>query len=124
MSKMSDIHAAASEIDTTDAEAVQALADSLAAERYAPDVARYADTVARIIERRSSILYDGARVIADEISTTRFSDRIAIYADAVRRAIESMDADACYSCGDTFGRYVSGGAEHCEQCHAAQSDPA
>ncbi len=124
MSKMSNIHAAASEIDTTDADAVRQLADDLAAEHYAPDVARYADTVAHIIARRSSILYDGALVIADEISTTRFADRIAIHADAVRRVIESMDADACYACGDTFGRYVSGGAEHCGQCHAAQSDPA
>lgn len=50
MSKMSDIHAAASEIDTTDADAVQALADSIAAERYAAEIAAYADVVRRIIE--------------------------------------------------------------------------
>ena len=50
MSRMSDIHAAASEIDTTDADAVQALADSLAAERYAADIATYADAVVRVIE--------------------------------------------------------------------------
>lgn len=50
MSRMSDIHAAASEIDTTDADAVQALADSLAAERYAADIAAYADAVRRVLE--------------------------------------------------------------------------
>lgn len=50
MSRMSDIHAAASEIDTTDADAVQALADALAAERYAADIAAYADAVRRVIE--------------------------------------------------------------------------
>ena len=50
MSRMSDIHAAASAIDTTDADAVRQLADELAAERYAADVAAYADAVRRVIE--------------------------------------------------------------------------
>ena len=50
MSRLSDIHAAASEIDTKDADAVQQLADELAAERYAADVAAYADAVRRVIE--------------------------------------------------------------------------
>ena len=54
MSKMSDIHAAASEIDTADAGAVQALADSLAAEHYAADIAAYADAVRRVIEEMSA----------------------------------------------------------------------
>jgi hypothetical protein len=54
MSKMSDIHAAASEIDTTDAEAIQALADSLAAERYAAAIAAYADAVRGVIESLAS----------------------------------------------------------------------
>jgi hypothetical protein len=47
---MSNIHAAASEIDTTDADAVRQLADELAAEHYAADIAAYADAVRRVIE--------------------------------------------------------------------------
>ena len=50
MSRMSDIHAAASEIDRSDADAVQELADALAAERYAAEIAAYADAVRLVIQ--------------------------------------------------------------------------
>ena len=50
MSRMSDIHAAASEIDTTDAGAVQELAEALAAEHYAAGIPISPDAIRRIIE--------------------------------------------------------------------------
>ncbi len=123
MSKMSNIHAAASEIDTTDADAVRQLADELAAEDYAPIVARTSDTIRRIVWSQTSLDGGASEALADRIATEIHAADVAVRSDAIARVIESS-ADACYACGDTFGRYVSGGAEHCGQCHAAQSDPA
>lgn len=31
--------------------------------------------------------------------------------------------DTCYACRKNSGFYLSGAAYHCEECHAAQSDP-
>ena len=94
MSRMSDIHAAASEIDTTDAEAVQALADALAAERYAADIATYADAVRRVIEELSG---DGEPLECDECGAydgARWDmpDGRAVCDGC--HAVEEMDADA------------------------------
>ena len=55
MLRMVDIHAVASEIDTPDADAVQQLADDLAAEHYAADIAAYSDHVRDVIEMHRRI---------------------------------------------------------------------
>ena len=87
MSKMSDIHAAASEIDTTDADAVQALADSIAAERYAADIAAYADTVRALIESLAGEFCDVC------------GENLAGYADG---------ATYCVECVSDFRRIAAG----------------
>ena len=132
MSKMSDIHAAASEIDTTDADAVQALADSLAAERYAADVAIYAEGIRAVTDPLSAItgtvgaLADDLRTLADDVAAERYAADIAAYADAVRRAIESMDADTvngadagpdCVHYEESHNVLISAdGAQYCAEC--------
>lgn len=75
MSRMSDIHAAASEIDISDVNAVQELADSIAAERYAAEIYAYAAC--------HSGGYDAA--------VSRFKPAVIAYADAVRRVIVTLE---------------------------------
>ena len=95
MSRMSDIHAAASEIDTTDADAVQHLADALAAEHYAADIAIAADEIAR--DYAGLIPEDETRTLADNVASFWYAPKVAEYADAVRRVIESS-SDDCPIC--------------------------
>ena len=87
MSRMPDIHAAASEIDTTDADAVQALADSIAAEHFAADIAAYADGVRRVIES-----------LADHCNVC--GESLAGYADGAKFCAECVQGFRRIAAGD------------------------
>lgn len=116
MSRMSDIHAAASEIDTTDADAVRQLADELAAEHYAPKIAIRAAAIIGIITGAD----DGEPVACGECGVYPGDDRVMpdgraicheCHAIHAGRVTESMGTD-CLVCECRPGAVCD------HECHA------